>query len=223
MKVLRKYNFFYIFIISIIFVFISCASDISKKIDENLEYLYKYWEQGYVAYDEARGNGLKLEKNIKKIKRLYKKQVRFSKKNNPQNVLYENGIDKYSLGVLIQSLTFDKAKIKDTHYRLDSESVLFALHSEYAFFSDVYFKFIDGDYFLISSSLQKIPIGLKYTGNIENLKKTIINREIFYNFIVFSNKKIQNYFISLEKQLYEIPVYEIITKNSNDSFFLQDN
>lgn len=73
--------------ISISFVSISCASDVSKKIDEDLEYLYKYWEQGYVAYDEASANGLNLEKNIKKIKRLYKKQVRFSKKNNPQNVL----------------------------------------------------------------------------------------------------------------------------------------
>lgn len=197
---MKKYNFFYVFIISIFFVFISCASDVSKKIDEDLEYLYKYWEQGYVAYDEARVNGLNLEKNIKKIKRLYKKQVRFSKKNNPQNVLYENGIDKYSLGVLIQSLTFDKAKIKDKHYVLDAGSISFGLFSEIPYFSNIYFRISEDKYVVEYSDILEISKNQIYTGDKNNLVKSVFNDSYLYRFVCFSKKKYKNNFNQYRRQ-----------------------
>lgn len=218
---MRKYKFFYIFIISIFFFFISCASDISKKIDEDLEYLYKYWEQGYVAYDEARGNGLNLEKNIKKIKRLYKKQVRFSKKNNPQNVLYENGIDKYSLGVLIQSLTFDKAKIKDKHYVLDAGSISFGLFSETPYFSNIYFRISEDKYVVEYSDIPEISKNQIYTGDKNNLVKSVFNDSYLYRFVCFSKKNIKTTSISIEGKEIEIPIRKDFYQIEDKSFYYE--
>lgn len=218
---MKKYKFFYIFIISIFFVFISCASDVSKKIDEDLEYLYKYWEQGYVAYDEARVNGLNLEKNIKKIKRLYKKQVRFSKKNNPQNVLYENGIDKYSLGVLIQSLTFDKAKIKDKHYVLDAGSISFGLFSEIPYFSNIYFRISEDKYVVEYSDILEISKNQIYTGDKNNLVKSVFNDSYLYRFVCFSKKNIKTTSISIEGKEIEIPVRKDSYQIEDKSFYYE--
>ena len=192
-------------LISLVFLFIAVSAYcFPKHIEEDLQVFKTYMEQCYVAYDENVKLGFDIDETIKQIKNYYKKDLKYVKKNK---------IDRKEDDILAFAITFilrENLKIKDVHLNLlFSDGAYRVFIRDDNSFSPLYFEKIGEEFFLLEDFNSEIKKGIKYTDDVNNLKKVIYkNQEAYQYILVTTNVNIETVAINLNHTNYEIPVKE---------------
>lgn len=170
-----------LFILFVLIFFPNCSKPTRTdlKVQEDIEYFKTIFENCYVFYDELyEKKPFKID--IKKLFKNYKKaEKKFKEEKITKNI--ENGISQEALMNTI--LWFLKRlEPEDNHLCLyTNDSHYFISDMLYLYSSNYYFNKI-GDDFILSNSPEKKLIGSKFTGNYEDIKKTVKDKQEIYLF-----------------------------------------
>lgn len=215
----RQYLKVFVFVVAIFSLSNIYALDAKTKnlLKEDCDYLYYCWTNGYVVNEELEKKGFNVKETISKIEKNYPKQEKFILKKFSNNAIYENGIDKFALSVLIHNNLYEKNNIKDSHYSLDSGKIKFGLPANKAFFADLFFiKDGNGLYSVVGNCSYN---GKIYTDNPEFLRKCIHENKEMYRYVLLSDTKITETSISLDGKDYLFSVYQEKLDRESESIF----
>lgn len=202
------------------FVFLSAKElSVSKKIDEDLQFLSECFSQGYVLFDDAEKNGFDIKKISKDIKKAYKKNASFS-----------SDFDIKLFGDELTYFLFSGLKDSnciDAHINIKYSDYNFFNYYEYTsiFWSNTYLKKNGNDFYVLQSDIPYIKKEMKYTGNIKNIYKDYSSNDERYRFAVVCDFwNIPKFYINLDGKDYEIKLSEnkIIKKKENHLSYIED-
>ena len=209
------------FLISIFLFSISVnlyAKSVSKTDElvlEDLKYFKQAFEEGYVFYDDlAKDNNVTLNENkcLKKYNSLKNK-----KSTDKQGKNIVNGINQ---DALLSPLWWFLKNLnpQDGHLAISTNERDWKItNGTYLYKSDYYFKKEGNDFFLFKCPDSKL-LKQKYTGKIEDLKKTVLNNEEVYVFAPDTKSYIEETKINLNKKI-TIPVKYVDMYDENRSKF----
>lgn len=189
---------------SIIIVFvITCCKKQNSLVSEDLLYLKKLIENAYICYDEV--NTISpIKFDIKKMENKYKRNSLYRKIRGFDD-FYINGINQDAFVNLIGNFLWN-CHFDDGHLKIQTEKDIMWIYSkESLYISEYLFIKKDDDFFLFSSPNENL-IGKKYTGDKNNLKRTIFNKQEFYIFAPSLFEYADNYLLNLDEKNYKIPI-----------------
>lgn len=187
------------FLISI-FLIISISSIFANPIDNDCDYLETLLSDVSIdmslSLDE---NNLTTQEIIDEIKSIY---------NNTASAREEkkSGIDKKAFASAINEAYRKYSKINGHAAVLSGNDFFVPFEHQFIFYSDLYFT-KENDSYIVYKNYKNIKKGMRYTGNIDNLFKTIQNNQILYRYGIFSTKKIKNSVISIDNKDFTLSVY----------------
>lgn len=134
---------------------------------------------------------------------------------------FENGINQEALVIPLYSF-FQKYNFVDGHLCISTnENNWFPSPKNWYYYSDFYFKKSGNQFYVYNSPNKKLE-GQKYTGNYEDLKRTIKNNEVVYIFAPILSGPYTSTNINISKKNYKIPIYENLRfKNSDSLSFIE--
>lgn len=180
-----------------------------KKTDalvlEDLAYFQEIFENAYVCYDEVnRTSPIKID--TKKMLKEYKQNLKWREKQG-FNDTFENGINQEALVAPIWIL-MSSLNLNDGHLSIETNENTFSPSPKlWCYFSDYYFKKTGDDYFLTKAPDSNL-IGKKYTGNKNNLHKTVLDNKELYNFTPLLFEAAESSELALDNKTYNVPIYE---------------
>lgn len=185
----------------------------NRAANKDFEYLKTYLTQCYVGYDEAKKNGFDVDSAIRKMKwhytmsRLSHKQ---QKKEKREQYTFYNGVDNwamsYGVGRVLHA-EMEKAGIKDVHFAVYGDKNFWNVSPKlWPFFSELYFEKQGDEFFVCSSSIEEIKSGMKFSGDVNNLYKCLLNGKEVYQFIALSKINLKESEINLNGKKFMIPV-----------------
>lgn len=199
---------------------LSCkkTKDIVKPIENDCEVLKQYLQDAAIDVSLAIDDGLDINNLISEIKNVYESfYVPYSIKNKLEEP-DENGIYKEAFASSIAWILEDTIPFKNTHNTIYNKNIKkVSAYRRYAFSSGIYFEQKGDEYFVLDSSDEKILEGMKYTGDIKNICKTIKDKRILFEFIAFNEFMINESIVNLDGTDYTIAVdyYPFVSKESD--------
>ena len=197
-----------ILILSCCFI-LSCkqTNDIGKPIEHDCEVLKEYLQDASIDVSLAIDDGLDIDNLISNIKTEYLNYyVPLSKKNNTESQ-DEKGIYREAFSASIAWVLQNNLPIKNAHNGIIyKEKEKNTVYTKYTFASDIYFELKENEYYVISSNVNEINQGMKYTGDKKNIVKSIENNKIVYRYVYFYEANIEEGKINIENVEYTIPV-----------------
>ena len=188
-----------------------------NKIDSDCEYLKKIFSEAAIDISESIDEGLDIDQVIEDIKKEYSKQV---KKNKLKMSINDNGIADNRFALSINLALAENLTKPNGHLSINSPYDFFCPFYSYVLYaSDIVFEKTGSEYKVYSSGNKNIKQGMLYTGNEENLFKTIINGKVLYRFCIYSNEWMTKTKISLNEKEYKVPVtYKTANVNPTENF-----
>lgn len=186
--------------LSIIFFILLLPSNFALSIDDDYLYLSNLFSDVSIDMSLAlEEKNLKVTDVINELKTIYKATASESKEK-------KEGIDKKALANAI-SETYAKYSNKNSHMSILSNNDFFVpFEHKFVYYSEVYFKKENNSY-LVYDNYKNIKKGMRYTGNVANLFKTLHEDQVLYVFGTFSSENIKKAFIAIENNVYEVAVY----------------
>ena len=180
---------------------------VRKLCNEDIDTAIEYITQAYAPYDHA----VKLGFDIKKARRTIKwKYIEGSLSHKylhkDKEYKFVNGIDNWAMAWAVGQVFMD-FPVKDKHLKvwgIDNDG--FWWNHEYATLSSLLFEKKGDDYEVSFSNVDGIKRGMKFTGDLENLKKTSYAGCDLYRYIVFPKSYTTETEISLNGKSYKLPV-----------------
>lgn len=199
---------FILFLIPIIFI--SCSGkkvvDIAPITNDCMK-LEKYLTNGAVDVSLSIDDGLSMELIMSEIKNAYSTHYAPLNKRNKVEAADENGIYREAFATSIAEVLRYYLPQKNTHNIIKNENQLLnTAYRKFCFVSGIYFEFRDGNYYVTDSSMHDIKRGMKYTGDLNNIIKTIKDKSIIYRFAYFDEFQINEAPIEIECNEYQVPV-----------------
>ena len=152
---------------------------------------------------------------ITEIKTTYK-ETASSKKEKKE------GIDKKAFASAISEIY---AKYSNTcgHtsvFNVTGDDFFMPFTHQYIYYSDIYFT-KENDSYIVYKNYKNIKKGMRYTGSVDNIFKTIHDEQTLFTFGTFSSGFLKTSIISIDNKDYEIPVTGSMgkVKNSKDYDF----
>ena len=157
-----------VFFIAMMNLFVVFAQD-SVAIEKDCELLKTYLQDVSIDCSLAVDEGLvNLDDVIQKIKDDYNSRKKEDVKNNKD--VYSIDFAKSIQFVLSRELPY-----KNGHMYVKAKDYgRYIFNKQYVFFSEIYFDKRGSDYFVIDSNVKSVKEGMKYTGEVENLFKTVL-------------------------------------------------
>lgn len=203
-----KKKFIFIFLIGLLAFSCKKTTETDLLAQEDIAYFQNIFENGYVFYDELYKKK-PFEFNSKKIFKDYKK-CENRKSNN-----YENGINQNALLVPLWHFLADlepedghlSIQTKERNWKITQKSIPYS--------SEFYFEKKEASFFLIKSPDSKL-LGRLFAGNINDLKKTVVDKQEIYmyapNFREYDKKQTE---LLLDGKKLKIPI-KMIDYTFND-------
>ena len=192
-----------IIFLAIFYVFFFKRVDI-KKIDPDCEYLKKIFTEASVDISQTIDEGLDVNELIDEIKKEYSKEV---KKQKFWMSINESGIADNRFANSLTTVLGKRLTRPNGHLYLSSPYGSYFPFTSYVLFaSDILFEKAGSEYKVYSSGDEQIKPGMLYTGNQENLFKTIIDGKVLYRFGYFKNEWITTEKINIEGKDYKVKV-----------------
>ncbi|MCQ2588733.1 MAG: S41 family peptidase [Treponema sp.] len=206
-----KKVYFILFLIPIIFI--SCtkkkAIDISPIINDCVK-LEEYLTNASIDVSLSIDNGLDIDLIISEIKNAYSTQYAPLNIKNNIETADNNGIYREAFATSIAEVLRYYLPQKNTHNIIGSgNKFLNTAYRKFCFVSNIYFEFRDGNYYVTDSNIDEIKKGMKYTGNLSNIIKTITEEKITYRFAYFNEFQTSAASIEIEGNTYQVPVEHI--------------
>lgn len=190
---MKKISFIFLFIIFSLFKFFA------NSLDDDCLYLENLFSE--VSIDMS----LSLEENkltthniINELKNIYKNT------SSPKEEK-KDGIDKKALANAI-NIIYSKYSNKNGHVSILSDDNFFVpFEHQFIYYSNVYFV-KENNSFVVYENYKNIKKGMIYTGNTDNLFKTLYNNQTLYRYGVFSSTIIKDSIIKIDNREIKIPV-----------------
>lgn len=193
------------------------VGEISEKaaVNKDFEVLRSYLTDGYVGYDFAKKNGFNVDRAISRMKMHYVLSRNSHKTSKKRGKYYitKAGVDNWAMGYAIGRVLREDLKKygdPDGHFvvtgRDNGERVY---PKKWTFFSDLYFEKAGDDFILADSAVAELLPGMKYTGDVELLQKTVHKNREMYHFVVFQDVLKEKTKINLNGKNYTVPVHYV--------------
>ncbi len=192
-------------ILILIFLIFSFSSIFSNPLDDDCTYLKTLFSD--VAIDMSLAleeNNLTTQIVIDEIKSIYK-DTALSK------VEKKDGIDRKAFASAISEV-YAKYAYRNGHisvFDVKGNNFFVPFWLQLVYYSDVFF-IKENDSYIVYEDYKKIKKGMCYTGNTDNLLKTVHNNQTLFRFCIFSPIVIKNTMISVENKDYKIRVFNDI-------------
>lgn len=217
---------FCLFSVVVFNLFAVFAQD-SLALANDCELLKKYMQEASIDCSMAIDAGLlDMDEVIQKIKDDYdskKFKARRDKKNS-------KGIYPTEFAKSIRKVFSEELPYKNLHMSISTKDYFEGMfNGNFVFNSPIFFDKIGNNFFVAESSVRSIKKGMKYTGDEQNLLKTIHNGKELYQFSVFSYYMQRKAKISIENKIEKVPVKwignfvqneEISYKSTDDCFII---
>ncbi|MCR4735998.1 MAG: hypothetical protein K5829_13440 [Treponema sp.] len=167
-----------------------------KEIKRDCKIIKKYLKEAYIAYNKNLEEGFDIDDCIKEI--------------------HENAIKKKDRNGLVTDSWFMQCiteqlgkslRIYDRHLSVKKNDMTrFVFNNKKAFYSDIFFNKRDNEFYVVKSNDDRITLGSKFSGQTDNLVRTIHNGIELYQYVVFSSVNISFAMISVNEESIKIPV-----------------
>lgn len=176
-------------------------------VQEDITYFQNVFENGYVFYDEIYKKK-PFEFNSKKLFKDYKKHEKFNKSGNHENGINQDALT-FTLGDFMLNLNPE-----DNHLCIQTKDKTWIISMTSCVYSSEFcFEKRDESFFLTESPDPNL-LGKKYTGNADDLKKTVIdNKETYIYAPSFFDYNREKWILSLDGKKMKIHIKMV------DSFF----
>lgn len=173
-----------------------------NKIDKDCDFLSKIFTEASIDIAQTIDEGLDIKELIAQIKKEYARQVKRHKSSMSVN---ENEIADNRFAMSISKVLKEELTRPNGHLYINSPYETFYPFTSYVFFaSDLLFEKEDSKYKVYKTNNNQIKEGMLYTGNEENLFKTIVDDKILYRFGYYSNEWLTYGKANLEGKDYRI-------------------
>ena len=204
--------------LSILFLLliVSLSNIVADSFNEDCKYLENLFSEVAIDMSLALDNkALSSQSIIEEIKNVYKTTASTKK-------IKKDGIDNEAFSAAINKIY---AKYSNTCGHVSifnpaNNDFFVPFDHQFIYYSDIYF-IKENNSFRVYKDYKKIKKGMFYTGNIENLYKTIQDDEVVYRYGTLSSTFIKNCIVSIENKEIKIPVSGDvgIVKNNKDYEF----
>lgn len=203
-----------------LFCFSEGKKNTKQMIDEDCEYLKKYITNAYANYDLDVEKGYDIDKAIKDIKKLYKK-----------NYGYKGDFRINDFGMIVGFSLGERLPIKDNHLILKGPKFNNPFfEQENAYYANLYFEKVGTEYKIKYSSSATLSKGMIYTGDEKYLVPVFYKNEWLYRYVLLQNSFKDDEFISLNNIEYKIdtqrnplsniPLKEIGYKSTDKNIYI---
>ncbi|MCF0125883.1 MAG: hypothetical protein HUK25_04190 [Treponema sp.] len=183
-----------------LFIFINLFAN--PLIDEDCKYLETLFSE--VAIDMSMSleeKNMTSQDVVAEIKSVYKETASANeeKKEEINKKAFANAISK----------SYAKFSNKNGHVSVingSSNDLFLPFNHQFIYFSEVYFS-KENESYVVFEKYKNLKKGMRYTGNTDNLFKTIHNNQTLYRFGIFSEEIIKNTKVSVENKEYKVPVF----------------
>ena len=212
---------FLIFLLSLV----SCVTTKTDPalIDSDCDYLKKILEEASIDVSKTIDEGLDSEQLIYEIKENYNELL---KERKPKLVLNENGIDSQRFAVAINNAFKKNLTRPNVHIYIGGDTFRYApFISNVPYFSELVFEKDGDNYIVYSSAVQGITPGMKYTDDVRNLYKTVVDGKECFRYGIFENHYPGTVYVSVEGKKFDVPVGIYtgpVEQDENLSFKLED-
>lgn len=194
-------------ILTFIFLIFSFSSIFANPLDDDCLYLESLFSN--VAIDMSLAleeKNLTTQNVIDDIKSIYKDTA-------SSKVEKKDGIDRKAFASAISEV-YAKYAYKNGHasiFDVKGDNFFVPFEPQLVYYSDVFFT-KENDSYIVYENYKKIKKGMHYTGNTDNLLKTVHNNQTLFRFCTFSptTTVIKNTMISVENKEYKIRVFNDI-------------
>ncbi len=197
--------------------------DVSK-IDSDCEFLRTILSEASIDISKTIDDGLDIDELIEEIKDAYAKDV---KKHKLYMKINENGIAANRFALCVSNVFAEKLTRPNAHLSITSPYGTYSpFRTKIVFYSDILFEKSGSDYKCYSSNNKNIKPGMLYTGDEENLYKTITDGKVLYRYGCRVDKFMRIAKINVEGKEYRTLVYANlgeIQDIKNFSFYTQDD
>ena len=197
--------------------------DVSK-IDSDCEFLRTILSEASIDISKSIDEGLDLDQLIADIKDAYAKDV---KKNKLWMKINENGIASNRFALCISDVFEKRLTRPNGHLSATSPYGSYSpFRTKILFYSNILFEKSGTDYKVYSSDNKNITAEMLYTGEEENLFRTIIDGKTLYRYGCRSNKFMRIAKINVEGKEYKTLVKANLGEVQdikNFSFYTQDD
>ena len=212
-----------ILILGVIYKFLFKRVDVSK-IDSDCEFLRTILSEASIDISKSIDEGLDIDQLIADIKDTYAKDVKTKKLWMKIN---ENGIASNRFALCISNVFAKTLTRPNGHLSATSPYGTYSpFRTKVLFYSGILFEKEGNDYKVYSSDNKNIKPGMLYTGEEENLFRTIIDGKVLYRFGVRLNERKYIAKINVEGKEYKTPVKANlgdVKDIKNFSFYTQDD
>jgi hypothetical protein len=187
--------------LSILLFFINFICVFATSFDEDCNYL------GTLFSDVAIDMSLSLEeKNLTPEAVIDEIRTIYNKTASPK-IVKKGDIDKKAFASAIND-TYAKFSLTNGHasvFDVSSNTFFPIFWHQFVYYSEVYF-FKENNAYIVYKDYKNIKKGMHYTGNPENILKTVYDNKILYRYAVFSPTIIKTSNISVGNKEYKVPV-----------------
>ncbi len=192
-----------ILILGIYYKFLFKRVDVSK-IDSDCEFLRTILSEASIDISKSIDEGLDLDQLIADIKNAYAKDV---KKHKLWMNINENGIASNRFALCISDVFKKKLTRPNGHLSATSPYGTYSpFRTKVLFYSGILFEKSGNDYVVYSSDNKNITQGMLYTGEEENLFRTIVDGKVLYRFGLRLDERKYIAKINVEGKEYKTPV-----------------
>ena len=182
---------------------------VRKLRNQDIDTAIEYITQAYAPYDDAVKQGFDIKKARRTMKWKYTEGSLSHKYINRNKREYKiiNGLDNWAMAWAVGRV-FDNFPVKDRHFSVwGIDNTGFGWNHEFMGFADIMFEKEGDDYVVSFSNADGIRRGMRFTGDVENMRKISYGGRDLYRFGIFPPDYTGAAEVSLDGKSFSVPLH----------------